>query len=73
MLHSSRVIASLVVLTIMAGCAGAPERAPVPAEFTEHAAEDFDPVYMRKLFAHAYEAAKNGYDWRPAPPGFASN
>jgi predicted acylesterase/phospholipase RssA len=47
--------------------------AHIPAEFTEQAAEDFDPVYMAKLFAHAYEAAKNGYEWRTEPPGFAVN
>jgi predicted acylesterase/phospholipase RssA len=47
--------------------------ASIPAEFTEQAAEDFDPVYMAKLFAHAYEAAKNGYEWRTEPPGFATN
>jgi predicted acylesterase/phospholipase RssA len=47
--------------------------AHIPTEFTEQAAEDFDPAYMAKLFAHAYDAAKNGYEWRTAPPGFVSN
>jgi predicted acylesterase/phospholipase RssA len=47
--------------------------AHIPAEFTEQAAEDFDPVYMAKLFAHGYQAAKNGYDWREEPPGFAAH
>jgi predicted acylesterase/phospholipase RssA len=47
--------------------------AHIPAEFTEQAAEDFDPIYMQKLFAHAYKAAKDGYQWDSAPPGFASN
>jgi predicted acylesterase/phospholipase RssA len=47
--------------------------AHIPAEFTEQAAEDFDPVYMARLFAHAREAAKNGYEWRTEPPGFAAN
>ena len=46
--------------------------AHIPAEFTEQAAEDFDPVYMVRLFAHAYDAAKNGYEWRSEPPGFAA-
>jgi predicted acylesterase/phospholipase RssA len=42
----------------------------IPADFAAQPAEDFDPAYMAKLFANAYEAAKNGYDWRTAPPGF---
>jgi hypothetical protein len=42
----------------------------IPADFTAEAAEDFDPVYMGKLFAHAYDAAQRGYEWRAAPPGF---
>ena len=42
----------------------------IPATFDEQAAEDFDPVYMGKLYELGYEAAKNGYDWRTAPPGF---
>ena len=42
----------------------------IPAEFTAQPAEDFDPVYMGKLFAHAYDAAQRGYEWRAAPPGF---
>lgn len=46
--------------------------AHIPAEFTEQPAEDFDPVYMAKLFANGYEAAKAGYRWRTEPPGFAA-
>jgi hypothetical protein len=42
----------------------------IPATFDEQSAEDFDPVYMGKLYELGYEAAKNGYDWRTAPPGF---
>jgi predicted acylesterase/phospholipase RssA len=47
--------------------------AHIPVGFTAQAAEDFDPAYMRKLFAHAYDEAKNGYEWRTEPPGFAAN
>ncbi len=32
--------------------------------------EDFDPVYMGKLFDLGYQLAKNGYPWEKAPPGF---
>jgi predicted acylesterase/phospholipase RssA len=46
--------------------------AHIPREFTEQAAEDFDPVYMTRLFAYAHAAAKNGYEWRTEPPGFAN-
>jgi patatin-like phospholipase len=42
----------------------------IPADFTAQAAEDFDPVYMGRLFEHAYEAAQSGYEWRTEPPGF---
>ena len=44
----------------------------IPSTFDEQAAEDFDPVYMGKLYELGYEAAKNGYDWRTAPPGFSA-
>jgi predicted acylesterase/phospholipase RssA len=42
----------------------------IPADFIEQAAEDFDPVYMGKLFEHGYQEARNGYQWRTEPPGF---
>jgi hypothetical protein len=45
----------------------------IPAEFQEQPAEEFDPVYMSKLFALGYEAASEGYEWRTEPPGFAVN
>ena len=44
----------------------------IPSTFDEQAAEDFDPVYMGKLYENGYEAANNGYDWRTAPPGFSA-
>ena len=46
--------------------------AHIPADFTAQAAEDFDPVYMGKLFEHAYAAASQGYAWRTEPPGFGT-
>jgi predicted acylesterase/phospholipase RssA len=44
----------------------------IPADFIEVAAEDFDPVYMSKLYDFGYNAAMNGYDWRTTPPGFGT-
>ena len=44
----------------------------IPPEFTEQPAEEFDPVYMSKLFALGYESARSGYAWRTEPPGFAA-
>jgi hypothetical protein len=47
----------------------------IPAEFTEQPTQDFDPVYMTKLFNAGYNAAtqNGGYPWRKAPPGFAGS
>jgi hypothetical protein len=42
------------------------------SDIREQAAEDFDPIYMTRLFAYAHAAAKNGYEWRTEPPGFAN-
>ena len=42
----------------------------IPSEFTAKPAEDFDPVYMQKLFDLGYELALKGYDWQKQPPGF---
>jgi hypothetical protein len=42
----------------------------IPASFGEVPREEFDTVYMRKLFDLAYEMGKSGYDWYKAPPGF---
>jgi len=43
----------------------------IPAEFTEKPAEEFDPVYMGKLFDLGYRMAVAGYPWQKTPPGFA--
>ncbi len=41
----------------------------VPDDFDEPQSEQFDPVYMRKLFDRGFEMAKNGYPWAEQPPG----
>ena len=41
----------------------------IPSDFTEEPAEDFDPVYMGKLFDRGYGMALQGYPWKKAPPG----
>ncbi len=41
----------------------------IPATFNETPKEDFDPVYMTKLFDVGFTAAKNGYPWAKTPPG----
>ena len=45
----------------------------IPASFTEEPSENFDPVYMRKLYELGYEMAKQGYPWKKGPPGFSSD
>ena len=42
----------------------------IPEDFDLKPKEDFDPVYMGKLFNLAYQMAINGYHWHKAPPGF---
>ena len=42
----------------------------IPEKFDEKPQEDFDPVYMGKLFDLGYNMAKDGYPWEKAPPGF---
>jgi hypothetical protein len=42
----------------------------IPDEFHQVSQEDFDPVYMGKLFDLAYRQAMEGYPWAKAPPGF---
>ena len=41
----------------------------IPSDFTEEPAEDFDPVYMGKLFDRGYGMALQGYPWKKGPPG----
>lgn len=42
----------------------------IPSDFTETPAEDFDPIYMGKLFDLGYQMALDGYPWQKSPPGF---
>lgn len=42
----------------------------IPDSFDTKPKEDFDPVYMGKLFELGYQKAKNGYPWGKGPPGF---
>jgi hypothetical protein len=43
----------------------------IPPSFNAPHKEDFDPVYMGKLFEVGYQLAKDGYPWLDAPPNFA--
>lgn len=42
----------------------------IPPTFTEQAKEEFDKVYMGKLFEVGYEMGKKGYPWQKTPPMF---
>ena len=42
----------------------------IPDDFDLKPREDFDPVYMGKLFDLGYQMARNGYPWAKGPPGF---
>ena len=42
----------------------------IPSSFNEEPAEEFDPVYMTKLFELGREYALKGYNWETSPPGF---
>jgi hypothetical protein len=44
----------------------------IPATFQETPKEDFDPVYMTKLFDVGFAAAKDGYPWEKTPPGLVA-
>lgn len=45
----------------------------IPSDFVEEPNEEFDPVYMRKLFDLGYQSGRIGYNWEKAPPYFYSN
>jgi hypothetical protein len=40
----------------------------IPGDFDEAPDEQFDPVYMKKLFDVGYELAAGGYPWEKLPP-----
>jgi len=42
----------------------------IPDTFHEKPAEQFDRVYMGRLFELGYEAARRGFPWKKLPPGF---
>lgn len=42
----------------------------IPETFDMKPKEDFDKVYMGKLFDLGYQLGKNGHPWEKAPPGF---
>jgi hypothetical protein len=44
--------------------------AAIPEDFREPREEEFDPVYMRKLFERGRELGRSGAAWAEAPPGF---
>lgn len=46
--------------------------AAIPPDFREPREEEFDPVYMRKLFDRGRELGRTGEIWADAPPGFES-
>jgi predicted acylesterase/phospholipase RssA len=41
----------------------------IPETFQDIPAEEFDPVYMSKLFDIGFNAARSGYPWAKEPPG----
>jgi predicted patatin/cPLA2 family phospholipase len=41
----------------------------IPSSFDEVPAEEFDPVYMSKLFELGRARAASGYPWQKTPPG----
>ncbi|MGI9206237.1 MAG: patatin-like phospholipase family protein [Woeseiaceae bacterium] len=42
----------------------------IPADFSDEPSEVFDPVYMKALFDRGFDMARNGYEWKKAPPGY---
>lgn len=42
----------------------------IPADFHVVSKSDFDPVYMRQLYARGLDMARNGYPWMKYPPGY---
>ena len=44
----------------------------IPPTFNAPHKEDFDPVYMGKLYETGYQMAGKGYPWLDAPPNFST-
>jgi predicted acylesterase/phospholipase RssA len=43
----------------------------IPPTFNTPHNEEFDTAYMRSLYDVGQQAARNGYEWKKYPPGFA--
>jgi len=41
----------------------------IPADFIEEPTENFDQIYMTKLYQHGYDMAVDSYPWEDRPPG----
>ncbi len=42
----------------------------ISSDFKVEHKEQFDTIYMRKLFDHGYKLARKCYPWEKYPPGF---
>lgn len=42
----------------------------IPTDFDHASNERFDQAYMQALFAVGFKAARSGYSWKKAPPGY---
>ncbi len=42
----------------------------IPGDFKDTSTQEFDPVYMTKLFDLGYELGKSGRAWQKTPPSF---
>jgi len=42
----------------------------IGSDFNAEHREEFDALYMRKLYDYAFEKAVNGYPWDKVPPGY---
>jgi len=45
----------------------------IPADFKAVSKGEFDPVYMRQLYARGQDMASKGYPWMKYPPGYGPN
>jgi len=43
----------------------------IPGDFTDQPTEQFDPVWMRKLYDRGFEIGRSGEAWHDAPPELA--
>jgi len=44
----------------------------IPDSFKEKSTQDFDPIYMQKLYDVGYNQAKSGTAWIKTPPDYAT-